>query len=346
MWLRISLIQLTLLLVLTFSSGTGWAQEQASGSLTPQQQALKARAEQGDHEAQYRWGIMLAEGKGVAQDLKGAYSWFYTSATSGHATAQFHLANMYLTGRGADQDDQAAFDWFMKSARQGHPLSQYNLGLMYFKKRGPDQDLKAPHKWFLRAANQNFPLAQFNLGVMYFQGGEWAPVNYVESFKWLDLAARNGMGEAEKLRTILGRRLSDDELIKTEQVTQSWITRYGDVRGAGRVILADQRQGSHTKITGLLKKAVYNLKKRRFTTPPKNNAYDQFHKVLAVDPRNGAAQEGISRIADGYMDLVDRDIRLKKWKKARKYLNRAKEIIQKGYGDRKRLQRLQDALQS
>ncbi|ABK42731.1 Sel1 domain protein repeat-containing protein [Magnetococcus marinus MC-1] len=342
MLLRILTIPLMITLLL-FGAALAEAQTPSAEALPVELQGLKTRAQDGDHEAQYRWGLILAEGKGVPQDLNGAYSWFYTSATAGHAAAQFHLANMYLTGKGTEQDDQAAFDWFQKSARQGHPLSQYNLGLMYFKQRGPDQDKDAPLKWFTRAANQNFPLAQFNLGVMYFQQNR-APINYVESFMWLDLAARNGMDEAEKLRTILGRRLSDDELVQAEASIQRWIESYGDVRGAGRSVIAAQRQASGKVILASLSRGMEYLKKRFFTTPANQNAYDQFQEVLKVDSRNGSAQEGIARIADGYMDLVDRDIGLKHWKKARNYLNRAEEILKKGYGDSKRLERLQTSL--
>ena len=52
---------------------------------------LRARAEQGDAEAQYNLGVMYATGAGVPQDNGEAVRWYRLAADQGLAAAQFNL---------------------------------------------------------------------------------------------------------------------------------------------------------------------------------------------------------------------------------------------------------------
>lgn len=114
-------------------------------------QAWRPLAEAGEREAQYRLGVMFAEGKGVAPN-----------------------------------DAEAAL-WFERAAEQGEAMAQYNLGASYAEGTGVRQDMTAAAKWFRRAADQGVPLAQLNLGLLY-ASGSGIPQDYVEALKWIDLA--------------------------------------------------------------------------------------------------------------------------------------------------------------
>ena len=50
---------------------------------TPEIDALRARAEQGDVNAQYNLGVMYGTGQGVPQDYVLAHMWFNLSASRG-----------------------------------------------------------------------------------------------------------------------------------------------------------------------------------------------------------------------------------------------------------------------
>ena len=67
-------------------------------------------AEQGDATAQYKLGVMYANGKGVLKDDAEAVKWFRLAAEQGNAAAQFFLGLMYAEGAAS---------------------AQLNLGLMY-----------------------------------------------------------------------------------------------------------------------------------------------------------------------------------------------------------------------
>ena len=55
---------------------------------TPEIDALRARAEQGDAEAQFNLGVMYSNGEGVPQDDAEAVRWYRLAAAQGYARAR------------------------------------------------------------------------------------------------------------------------------------------------------------------------------------------------------------------------------------------------------------------
>ncbi|MDH5542866.1 MAG: sel1 repeat family protein, partial [Nitrospinota bacterium] len=55
--------------------------------------------------------LMLANGKGVAQDYKAAARWYRIEAGNGNPDAQFNLGLMYLFGIGVDTDHSIGEKW-------------------------------------------------------------------------------------------------------------------------------------------------------------------------------------------------------------------------------------------
>ncbi len=108
-------------------------------------------------------------------------------AQAGDAEAQYRLGIMYAEGRGVAPNDAEAALWFERAAEQGEPMAQYNLGASYAEGSGVRKDMATAAKWFRRAADQGVALAQLNLGLLYANGAG-VPQDNVEALKWIDLA--------------------------------------------------------------------------------------------------------------------------------------------------------------
>ena len=66
----------------------------------PEPAALRAKAEQGDPDAQNALGNLYTAGQGVAQDFAEAMKWYRAAGEKGSAAAQFNLGLAYEMGRG------------------------------------------------------------------------------------------------------------------------------------------------------------------------------------------------------------------------------------------------------
>lgn len=53
--------------------------------------------------------------------------WYRLAAEQGYADAQFRLGLMYAEGRGVAKDDAEAVRWYQLAAAQGHAGAQFNL---------------------------------------------------------------------------------------------------------------------------------------------------------------------------------------------------------------------------
>ena len=150
---------------------------------------LRARAEQGDADAQSSLGLAYATGRGVSQDDAEAARWYRLAANQGEALAQYNLGFAYATGRGVPQDDAEAVRCYRLAGDQGNPSGQLNLGLMYATGRGVPQD-------------------------------------YVQAYMWLSLSASRSSGEtrdsAANSRDRAASRLTPDQLAEAQRLASEW----------------------------------------------------------------------------------------------------------------------------
>ena len=79
------------LLFAIFVSLSPYSYSQSKAPLAESIEALRARAEKGDVDAQNNLGEMYAKGQGVPLDYVEAVSWFRKAADGGYARAQFNL---------------------------------------------------------------------------------------------------------------------------------------------------------------------------------------------------------------------------------------------------------------
>ena len=115
-------------------------------------QQYKAKAEQGDAEAQFSLGYCYDDGRGVAKDKAKAVKWYRKAAEKNYAPAQSNLGCCYDNGRGVAKDNVEAVKWYRQAAEQDHPEAQFNLGYCYANGQGVEKDIAEAYAWFSIAA--------------------------------------------------------------------------------------------------------------------------------------------------------------------------------------------------
>jgi uncharacterized protein len=123
----------------------------AQFEVSPDVQALKAKAAAGDRVAQFELGMAYHDGKGVpVNDLKAA-EWITKSAEQGYSPAQNELGILYRLGEGVDRDKPKSVEWFKKAAKQGNAKAMFNLGAAYYNGDGVGISDAVSLHWFLLA---------------------------------------------------------------------------------------------------------------------------------------------------------------------------------------------------
>lgn len=80
------------------------------------------------------------------------------------------------------------------------------------------------------------------------------------------------------------------------------------------------------EIDGLLAEAAKDVAGLRLTTPRGSNAVEKYETVLALDPGNDAARQGLSAVSDRYVDLASTALARGQLAAARRYLELAQSI--------------------
>jgi len=86
---------------------------------TPEIDALRVRAEQGDAEAQYLLGGMYDFGRGVPQDIVEALRWYRHAAEQGIVLAMVYLGSIYFDGVAVEKSEVVAHMWYDLAVSRG-----------------------------------------------------------------------------------------------------------------------------------------------------------------------------------------------------------------------------------
>jgi len=100
------------------------------GSTPEEIKETHLQAEQGFAFAQYKLGVMYAEGQGVPEDDAEAVKLFRKAAEQGYADAQHNLGFMYDKGQGVPEDDVYAYMWWNIAAAQGNEDAKKGKGII------------------------------------------------------------------------------------------------------------------------------------------------------------------------------------------------------------------------
>jgi len=120
-------------------------------------------------------------------------------AEKGEGDAQFKVGLIYYGGQGVPRDYLEALNWFKKAALQNNSFAQYNVGYMHAKGEGTTQSYAEAAKWYRLAAEQGNQLAQYDLGFMYEKGQGILP-DEVQALMWYNLASIQGEAKAKMAR--------------------------------------------------------------------------------------------------------------------------------------------------
>ena len=157
---------------------------------------MQELAEEGMPLAQYRLGLMYANGLGVEVDESVAMRWLERSVEAEFEDARGPLIEMYMARAVASEDLAAGFQWYERAARLGQPEAQAVLGSYYFTGSVVERDMNEGLRLLRLAADAGDPRAQSNLGYAYASG---TGVNRddEEAFRWYLAAAESGLVRAQ-----------------------------------------------------------------------------------------------------------------------------------------------------
>jgi TPR repeat protein len=77
---------------------------------------LRRAAERGNAPAQYRFAILLADGRGMPRDTGQAIEWYEKAARGGVPDAAHSLAYLHENGQGVPADRERAIEWYYRAA--------------------------------------------------------------------------------------------------------------------------------------------------------------------------------------------------------------------------------------
>jgi localization factor PodJL len=190
---------------------------------------LKQAAVNGNLAAIYEVGARLAEGRGVARDVKAAGLWLEYAAHQGFAPAQYRFGSFNREGIGMPQDAKMAFTWFQRAAEQGHILAMHNLAVLYAEGVTGSPDYASAASWFRTAAEHGVKDSQFNVAILYVRGlGVAHDMN--EAYKWFSAAAGQGDPDAVKKRDEVAARLPKDKLAEAKEIAEAFRAKRPDAR--------------------------------------------------------------------------------------------------------------------
>src|ERR1039458_6317823 len=185
---------------------------------------IRKAAEQGSPRAQCLLGLLYTNGDGVKADKVEAVRWLHRAAIQGLAEAQFDLGMCYAKGDGVGENAVEAVGWYRKAAAQGQADAICELGNCYLEGTGVPTDIPEGVKWTRKAADQGFGPAQNTLGLCYSKG-RGVTKDYVEAYKWFNLAAAKGGELADDARIGLAmaeRSLTPEQVADAQRLAREF----------------------------------------------------------------------------------------------------------------------------
>ena len=80
------------------------------------------------------------------------------------------------------------------------------------------QDYQQAVAWYTKAAEQSYAGAQWQLGLNY-RNGYGVPKDLVQSYKWLNLAAGQGMTKAAEDRDTLVAEMTPEQIAEAQRLS-------------------------------------------------------------------------------------------------------------------------------
>lgn len=120
---------------------------------------LRAGADAGDAECQYRLAMGHIYGDGVAEDNDLAFALLQKAAAQGYVEAAYNLAICYHYGYGTKIDLEAAFHLYQRCADAGHGKGMELVGRFYNRGIFVPHDRRQAEYWLTKALTSDDPAA-------------------------------------------------------------------------------------------------------------------------------------------------------------------------------------------
>jgi hypothetical protein len=167
--------------------------------------------------------------------LRQAFEGFEKLAARGHTGAQYRLGKMHMAGEGAPQDYEAALHWFRRAAEGGLPAAFTAVGCFFMEGLGPvAEDPANAARWFRVGAEGGDANAQFALGGLCLWG-QGVPVDPLQAFMWLNVAASTGHEKAGEFRDELSSQLSPTDVARAQADSTNWVRGFRQAQQRGVV---------------------------------------------------------------------------------------------------------------
>jgi TPR repeat protein len=162
---------------------------------------LTLAAKGGVTDAYYRLGMILEDFKRNVHSYSKAIHFYSEAIDNGHEYAMYRLARLYHLGKGVELDYEKAYNLYTRAADLGHNESGRILNIANFSITYPcaedvestalkyPEDLKNSLLMIRFIAEKGNSNLQYRLGAFYMN--DRRHLDYVEAFKWYQMAASN-----------------------------------------------------------------------------------------------------------------------------------------------------------
>ena len=210
---------------------------------------FEAAAALNDARGQNNLGLMYARGQGVERDYDRAAELFQAAADQGLGQALSNLGVLYENGFGVELDEAEAYRLYREggqagregfrallqqaetlwsdrliapsdtpeavardslAAQAGDPVALYAMGYRFNVGVGRAVDRARAASFYRRSAEAGFAPAALSLGVLYARG-LGVPQDFVEAYRWLNVAATSGEPESAALRDAILEQMSEGQ---------------------------------------------------------------------------------------------------------------------------------------
>ena len=170
----------------------------------------------------YDWGL------GLNRDADEAKLWLRRAAERGDMWAPWRLLTMHVSqyvAQGETEDETESGKWLHQAARRGHVEAQHTLALAY---SGPSEiwsirpNKTEAAKWLRASAAKGHPHSYLCLGFLH-EFGIGVRKDYVEAYKWFNLAALRKTEIAELSRNCLATAMTPAHVSKAQHLAREWL---------------------------------------------------------------------------------------------------------------------------
>jgi TPR repeat protein len=172
-----------------FIDDSGYRGFATIGNITVE--SVQGPAEEGDAAAQFKYGLLLEKGAGIAKDTSLAAHYYKLSADQGYADAQFHYGLLLFRGDGIEKDKSLGAHYYKLSADQGYADAQLEYALLLDGGDGIGMDKLLATHYYKLAADQGNGTAQCRYG-MCLHMGDIIPMDKSLAAHYYKLSADQG----------------------------------------------------------------------------------------------------------------------------------------------------------